>query len=681
MSRARDLLYERARSREGTLFKRRFDRRRQHRCAPVSESMIAKPLLSCPSTRDGATSLAPRTLGILTALFVAAPIVHWLALGPQIPEGTFFLISQLSNITAHDDPSNAVYAFARPPVYALLGWIFVYPLAFLLVGFIAHAIFNGCVFGLAYTACKDLGSITVPNWVLAAVVTLLVFPLGSLFQLTGHGTKLVPHDAYYTFSFRTLAFALIALSYLSLITGRFSTALWGTAASCYTHPTAGFLAFGLFTVAAPIAVQRDQYASILWHWIAAASVAFMPAIWKFLIAEVPPDLQVPMSYGDWYGEMIKDEADDFSVLYQILFLPETVGYYFLLIGSCLIVYSRVFADYHRHISFWFAGAIPALFLVAALAEYVFGVLFTTPIVHPLVTLTVGYRLFSFAFFPLIVMVSRVAMVTAVQAWTALHKHERFRCVLRWMSPTLAGAVIIAGAWAAQLAQGVITGKTAVSLAYAGWALNSGRASGIDTYLSAVARAGDEQLNKPLLFEMSGPAVTYAGERNIFRIHSLDSGQPRRIHDAVSMAFFTTENFEKLIAAIRRNVPVGEGLIIPPYFRYFRDALPNHRIFFQERHDGNLMLGSPQFAGFWKRRMEDLMGFSYEGIPSQYSGLSVTFMRSAFLAIDGSHAAKLKARYPSYRYFVTEEAHVLPYNKVFTTGGFIVYDLDRPRASH
>jgi hypothetical protein len=144
-----------------------------------------------------------------------------------------------------------------------------------------------------------------------------------------------------------------------------------------------------------------------------------------------------------------------------------------------------------------------------------------------------------------------------------------------------------------------------------------------------------------------------------------------------MQFFTTENFAAFVDAVRRDVPAGEGLIIPLYCEYFRDALPTHRIFLQEHHDGNLMLGAPKFAAFWTRRMEDLIGFSYEGMPSKYSLLNVTRMRSAYLAIDGARAGRLKARYPSFRYFVTEEAHALPYEATLRAGGFVVYDLDRP----
>lgn len=618
-----------------------------------------------------------RTWLALIALFFLAPAIHWLALGPQIPEGTFFLISQLLDVAPRDDPSNVVYSFARPPIYALLGWVHAYPLAYLLVGIIAHAAVNACVFVLAYVACKEVPSKAVPKWLVAAVVTFLVFPVGWWAQLTGHGTTLVPHDAYYTFSFRTFACALLAIGYIGLVTGRLRLALWIVAASSLTHPTAGLLAFGLFSVAVIVPAWKNRDLRLARHWLAAAAMALAPVLWKLLFVELPPELQVSMTYESWYSQMIKDEADDFSVLYQFLVLPKTIFYFLALIGAVLFVYARVFTQYRRDISFWFAAAIPTLFVISGFMEYLFGVLSPGPLLHPLISLTVGYRLLSFVFFPMIVLCSRLAMVAADRGWSALRKRYRFSLTRHRLIPVAVGAASVAMVWSYQLARGIRDGNTHASLAYGAWAVSSRRVPGIDHYLSALAAAGADQLNAPRLFELSVPVKLYPNERNIFRIRAIDKSQPQGKRDRASLKFFTTVNFADFTAAVRARIPAGEGLIIPPYFEFFRDALPTHRIFFQEHHDGNLMLGSPRFTEFWRRRMDDLLGFSYEGMPSKYSGLSFTHMRAAYLAIDGQRARSLKARYPSFRYFVTEAAHALPYEVAFTAGGFVVFNLDRP----
>src|ERR1700752_1694638 len=98
------------------------------------------------SALTAATALTPRRLMLLVPLLAVAPFIHWFALGPRVPEGTFFLISQLSDTVAIDDPSNIIYSFARPPIYAVLGWIWAYPRAVLLTGFLAHVVFNASVF-------------------------------------------------------------------------------------------------------------------------------------------------------------------------------------------------------------------------------------------------------------------------------------------------------------------------------------------------------------------------------------------------------------------------------------------------------------------------------------------------------------------------------------------------------
>lgn len=131
-----------------------------------------------------------------------------------------------------------------------------------------------------------------------------------------------------------------------------------------------------------------------------------------------------MSYADRYSQMIKNEADDFSIFYQIVILPKTIIAYLGLIGLVLYVYSRVFSDFRKDVSFWFAAVIPTLYIVGGVSEYVFAVLLPTPMVRTLVTLTIGYCLLSYAFFPLIVLTARLTLVGAERVWNALRDANR-----------------------------------------------------------------------------------------------------------------------------------------------------------------------------------------------------------------------------------------------------------------
>jgi hypothetical protein len=73
-------------------------------------------------------------------------------------------------------------------------------------------------------------------------------------------------------------------------------------------------------------------------------------------------------------------------------------------------------------------------------------------------------------------------------------------------------------------------------------------------------------------------------------------------------------------------------------------------------------------------MQDLVGLTYEDMPSKDSGLMYTVLRNAYLGIDGKRLRELRQKYPSYRYFITEKGHALDFRPALTTRAFVVYDL-------
>jgi len=378
-----------------------------------------------------------------------------------------------------------------------------------------------------------------------------------------------------------------------------------------------------------------------------------------------------MRYGDWYSRMIKDEADDFSILYQLVVYPMHTTRLLLIIVLPAIVYMKLFPAFSTHRNFWYLVAIPCLFLAAGVLEFIFAVLLPTPLIHPLLALTPGYRTLSFAFFPLIVIGSRILHFLALES-------------LQLLKPWLSRGSLHSSALAlvlisclSLLASGFASGRAATSLRYAGWAWRAGEVPGVDIYLHGVHSSGGSLYYTPTLRVFAGAVVTYSAERNIFRIRSMDRAQPHAEIDVKAMERLGFYEFLDLVKQIRAQIPQGSGLIIPPYMQYFRDALPGHPIFFQEHHDGNLMLGSPVFARFWADRMTDLLGFSYEGMPSKYSGLSFAFMRNAYLRLTKADIQPLHRKYPEYRYLVTESTHILSFFKLVETDSFVVYDLRRP----
>ena len=610
-----------------------------------------------------------------TVLFTASPILHWISFGPTIPEGTYFLISRLGRTAVDEDPSNVIYSFARALSFELVDWTFAYPLAFLIVGLIAHSLFNAAIFVLARSSIRSRHTSegAAQLSIVAVAVTLLIFPLGVLTRLAGAGTTLIPHDAYYTFSIRTLFWVWMAIVYTLLIRRRTKLALWLAALGPLLHPNAGLLAFGLMTVGVGFAAWQTRDRSLVWHWFAAVVAAALPVISKVVFSDASELMAFDVSYADWYSSVIKDEADDFSFLFQLIYRTKAVAAITALVCGSLVIYSRVFADFRKSVSFWAAAIVVASFYIGVVVEYVFAVLMPTPVIHLLVALTPGYRLLSFAFFPTVALGTEL-LVAGIDAPWRPRASPAVPDIGRRGAVAVAAVAAVAITWTGLLVIGVARGRASGSLLYAKWALDAGRVEGIDGYLEGLWKAGQPSYYAPTFFRLQGTVVTYPHERNPVRIWALDKRQPRVDADLEATARITTKGFTDLTKAVRAQLPKGAGLIVPPYLRYFRDALVDYRIFFQEHHDGNLMLGSPAFLGFWQSRMLAVLGRSYEHLPSQASNLSYTVMRNHYLGLNTQDVDRLAVRFPAYRYLVAEHEHRLGFAPVIRTESFVVYDL-------
>jgi hypothetical protein len=330
--------------------------------------------------------------------------------------------------------------------------------------------------------------------------------------------------------------------------------------------------------------------------------------------------------------------------------------------------------------FWWTASVPALFFIATLAEYLFAVVYPTPIVHVISAMTLGYRLLSYAFPPFVAVYARILAVTAnrAHAWASRSRSMRLLADPRFASVGV--GLVTFTVWSAFLVSGHRRALLGPSIAYARWALESGPIRGIDDYFVATREAGANAYYQPRVFLGAERFRTYPGVRNIFTIAGIDRTQPERHEDPTFDLARTLESFVELVDSVREAIPEGEGLYVPLHMRHFRDALPRHPIYLQEHPDGNLMVVSRAISRFWLERMDDLIGHTYEDMPSKDSGLIYTALRKAYLDIDGQKLMELRQKYPAYRYFITEKGHSLDFQAAIRTSAFVVYDLSMPVGS-
>lgn len=619
---------------------------------------------------DGKNDPRKNLLAAVALFCAAAPLVHLLALGPEIPEGTFMLLSRLGASPAAHDPGNIAYSLAWPPAFALMGWTFWYPLAYLVIGYLSHAVLQALFVWLAFLGASQVkpGTSFESRLLCACLVGLAAFPLAHFAGFDDRGVSLVPHDSVHVFSHRTWFWGLGAVATGGLVLGKQRLALGATAASCFAHPSAGILSLGLCSLLVGVpALRRRAFGAVL-EVGAAVFVGLLPALFKKLFTERPPELGVQVAYGDWYSAMIKDEADDFSFLFQLTYREPLCQQIIVFTLVLCLVHVLAVRGGARHVVLWAAALPPLAFLLGALVELFFAVRQPTPLTHLLIALTPGYRLLSYAFFPALVLTGGLS---AIVGQRLLGPRVPAMLARRRVSTSLAAVGLV---WVLMLLTNRGHARPALKFVY--WAATAGKVAGIEQYLVAAERAGMEEFGTPRIYVLAKPPVLYPGERSLFEIRARDRSQPQRTRDD-ALEPITAERFADIVASIRARVKAPTGIVIPPYLHYFRDALVDHPIFFQEHHDGNVMMGGPEVLGLFRARMVDLLGFDYEGMPSQHSGLSFSAMRNAYLALDGAKLARFSAKYPEYPLFLAEARQSLPYAVVAENPAFVLYDLRAP----
>ena len=142
----------------------------------------------------------------------------------------------------------------------------------------------------------------------------------------------------------------------------------------------------------------------------------------------------------------------------------------------------------------------------------------------------------------------------------------------------------------------------------------------------------------------------------------------------SKKYNTIFAFEEFLDLITENVPIGSSIIIPPYMFNVRDSLYGYNIFFQEHHDGNVMMGSPQASAFFLERMRALLGEIYSTFPTQESGLNYSYMRAKFYGLDSERLNKLASGYSDFRYLIVEKEQVIDRTEVASNEFYAIYNI-------
>ena len=169
---------------------------------------------------------------------------------------------------------------------------------------------------------------------------------------------------------------------------------------------------------------------------------------------------------------------------------------------------------------------------------------------------------------------------------------------------------------------------------------------------------------------SRPEASDSEASDLYKNLSMD-----KLHNMVDDEFFDSfddlKNRQDIIDAIQASIPLGAGIVTPPYFLCFREFLPRYDVYFQEHDDGNFMLGAKQVYGAFFDRMVNL-NIEYSDLPTQSSGLNIDIIRRNWLQLSAGDYLDIKNGEPKFGYVLTEASHYLNLEVIVKTDTWTLY---------
>jgi len=136
-------------------------------------------------------------------------------------------------------------------------------------------------------------------------------------------------------------------------------------------------------------------------------------------------------------------------------------------------------------------------------------------------------------------------------------------------------------------------------------------------------------------------------------------------------------FKEICLWVKNNTPLEAAFFQPSYIKEFR-LLSERQGFVAEKVDGSMGLYSRKFAAIYLERFSDIhSGLTYDDLPGTVSegGEAYAVMRERYLSLSEADIEQLKKKYLGYNYLLTETSHSLNYRAIYENKYFRLYDIN------
>lgn len=574
-----------------------------------------------------------------------------------IPQETHFFISLLTKMQSGKDLSSLFYSLLVTPSYHVFSGIFQNPYLFILLSYFAHFTFSIYIFSLVFLIVKKP--------ILAFLLWCVFSPLFSTLSLKLFGLNLIPNPkaafewGNVTFTVRLLfGFVYAALVYC-YSTDRFKLAFYLSAFAFLLHPNSAIFSLViLMSCEISLLIQRRIDFRRFLGLLVIGSICLLMVLFKVNSIDYTGirDLDGLVRYQN----LVRDESDDFSIYAYFVYAKHQLLIYLVFYLTTILVYQKFLAKKLIQDPLFLISFAPCIFFILGLFYEL--ILLKFPIdffLELLLGLQPGHKLLAFSFFPLLFIWARI--------------FSKFTNSQRLLPNYFLWVSIFLGCW---MTTQVITNNKNIQFLEKVKAIQVGS----NSYAEALVLRSKmiDQLNPslPKIYLINeNENFGYDGEFDLRRIKEIESSQTdRKLDEVFNKKYNTIFAFEEFLDLVTENVPIGSSLIIPPYMFHIRDSLYDYNIFFQEHHDGNVMMGSPQASAFFLERMRALLGDTYSTFPTQESGLNYSYMRAKFYGMDSERLNKLASDYSDFRYLIVEKEQVIDRTEVASNDFYAIYNI-------
>ncbi len=572
-----------------------------------------------------------------------------------IAQETHFLATQISNYLDSLDDASFIYSLLRTPAYdVLIDVIFDNQFLFLLFSYLTPLII--CLSIYLFTLKITKSSIYSFYCTLLFLSVPIVVKFLLMIGIDDAYTKitfLYPRiDIWYrTFSVRQIHGIVFLISLIFLYKEKNFLLIVFTSLNLFIHPNSGLITLMILIVYFFLnSFLKKENIKIL---LTLLIILFFFSIYKILSLSSSIGWEYKLDSSEWYLNLVRDEADDFSIIYRLH--NNTIIFLLTFIFYLLCIWLFIIKKYINLPSLLLIISIISLYLIFFIIEimiFYFNQYYLAQIFLPLQP---GWKTVGYVIFPLMILIYSFSK-------NFLNFKKIYFSIL------------------------ILVVSTTIFCIYYGnirnfekfkYYFSNLKHENVNYYDYIKLRYWEIDLARKVYNINNNKILKNVDFKNVFkkRKDEIVLSNNQKLFSEKFMQKFNSFKCIKELDSFNKLVPNHYGIIVPPYFIQLRDFFSKKNIFFQEHHDGNLSMGNLKVFSFFNKRMLELLNLDYKSLPPKTSGYQATFLRNIYLKLKEDDFIFIKKKYKKYDYLITENIHqIKKFDKLHGGVCFNLYEI-------